>query len=671
MRRAISASLVLSAVAAAAAVAAPSSPTVPPARWVRVQLADRVTPEQVDALHAAGLEALQYVPENAYVGVVEAGEHADVARVAGVTRVSDVSRDDKLDDSLLSAATSVRTTVVAFRPESALDRAVAALGGVRHVGYALGDGGAAVREYTLPVAVVRTVAARDDVLLVTHGSGRPETEDEAAAQTLAKTAAGANSPRPGYEKFLKSVGATGKGVTIAIVDEGVDPNHPDLAGRIVRRYEHSPVPAEGHGTHVAGIAGGIGATLPVVGRAKDSQGLLYGLGIAPGVRFVDINAISTGADFPPADGFGIYTRQALASGASIWNASWTSGEGPGAGYVANAANLDQLTRDADDRKAGLQPFTFVFSAGNSGGPEARITGPKEAKNIISVASSIQRGSYPIGTAPDDERLSTFSSRGPARDGRILPTVTAPGQNIASTRATTGATCGTSPPPDGFLLYSLCSGTSMASPQVTGAVALLTEWWRARNRGATPSPAMVKALLVNTAVDMGEPNVPNIDEGWGRVSTGLLLDPKARRVTVDQKVVLTRRDQAYSVRVVPVDPRRPMKVTLVWTDPAGVPQERRTDRDTEEFSPPALVNDLNLSVAGKGGPFLGNVLSGGFSVRGGTADRLNNVEGVHVQRPSGAYTVTVKARNLPGDAIPGNSRRTEQDFALVISNARLA
>ena len=673
VRRLPAAALVALLACAGAAVAQPSLPApvvTPDGAWVHVQLADLVEPEQVDALAEAGLEAMQYVPDNAYVAFATDDAVRAARTVPGVTSVEVLRADEKLDPELpLDVRT--RVTVIGYRPEAGLDRTLLGRGAQRLVSAALGDGGMAIREYSLPAGLLASLSRRSDVLLVTAGTGRPETEDEATSQILASPATEGFSIKPGYEAFLKKVGVTGAGVTVTINDEGLDPNHPELSGRIVERYEHSPIPAEGHGTHVAGIAGGKGASLPALGRIKDENGFMYGMGIAPGVKFVDINAISTGADFPPAEGFGVYTKQALASGSTVWNASWTSGEGAGSGYVANAALLDALARDADDEKAGLQPFTFVFSAGNSGSREMSITAPKEAKNIIAVASTRSpRGALPINDGPDGESLSSFSSRGPARDGRLMPLVAAPGENIVSSRATTGTTCGETPMLDGFALYSLCSGTSMASPQVVGAVALLTEWWRKRNRGAAPSPAMAKAMLVNSATDIGERDIPNTDEGWGRVHLGALLDPTAKRIVVDQKVVLVRRGQAHTLRVKPIDPRKPMKVSLAWTDAPGLAQERRTDKDFEDFSPAALVNDLDLRVTAGKTRFWGNVFSGGRSVPGGRPDRLNNVENVFVAKPGGTYLVSVIAHNLPGDGIPGNKRRVDQDFALVLVNARL-
>jgi hypothetical protein len=262
-----------------------------------------------------------------------------------------------------------------------------------------------------------------------------------------------------------------------------------------------------------------------------------------------------------------------------------------------------------------------------------------------------------------DEVSGFSSRGPARDGRIAPTVAAPGGTIVSTRSLPASAVCNEPPTDGnsFGLYGLCSGTSMAAPHVTGAVALVTQWWRSRTVGLTPSPALTKALLVNTATDMAIPDVPNPNEGWGRVDLGTLFDPTAKRTYVDQKWVFTDPGDRRVFSVKAADPTKPLKVTLVWTDAPGTPQPDPTA--------PALVNDLDLLVEGQKVTYLGNNFADGASVAGGAADRLNNVESVYIRTPGGKrHRVVVEAANLPGDGVPGAGDTTDQDFALVISNA---
>jgi hypothetical protein len=334
--------------------------------------------------------------------------------------------------------------------------------------------------------------------------------------------------------------------------------------------------------------------------------------------------------------------------------------------------MDGLARDGDSETAGAQPFTLVFSAGNAGDGESTLTSPKEAKNIITVASSdSHRIRYELGSTEEStiDRVSTFSSRGPALDGRVAPTVAAPGQAVMSTRSNENPTftdctlpvetAVAQPEPQGFPHHAYCSGTSMASPHVAGAVALITQWWRRDHAGADPSPAMSKALLVNSATDMGDRDVPNGDEGWGRVNVGALLTPGVPRITTDQEHVLTDPGSCFGVSFAVADPSKPVRATLTWTDAPGAP-----DAD------PALVNDLDLVLTGAEGAFHGNRFSDGRSVIGVERDKLNNVENVWIDQPATTYELTVDATNLPGDGVPYGGDATDQDFALVVTNATL-
>lgn len=641
--------------------------------WVRIQLAGRATQATVDALHAAGITHLQYVPDDAYVAYASPAVAAAARRARGVSSVAPVPATAKLAGDLAGDAGTqgpIPIAVTSAGSSRAAIDAVARLGRIRSMDDLKGDGSMRVTEALVPARAAASLAARPDVLAVAPSGLRWSTEDEGSGQTLARNTP-AGIPVPGYGAFLSGLGIDGTGVTMAIVDDGIDENHPEFTGR-VQRFVYGPGtqgPPEGHGTHVAGIVGGKGAAIGPTGPRKDSAGLQYGLGIAPGVKLIDqpaiklANTLGPTKDFPPAGGFETYSRDSVRAGAVGWNASWTDGGGAGVGYNANAASLDALARDADRGTAGNQPFSFVFSAGNSG-PNARtITSPKEAKNILTVASS--KGHR----AGNIDEISSFSSRGPAKDNRIVPNITAPGETIVSARATSGVMCtaplsgkvADSPPPDGLGLYTGCSGTSMASPQVAGSVALIHQWWRKANAGADSSPAMDRALLINGATDLGKKDVPNSNEGWGRVDLRYMFDPTTARVLDDQRVVLTDPGQVHSLRVQAVDPAKPMRVTVAWTDAPGAPGAAK-----------ALVNDLDLTVTGPDGvSFKGNRFALGTSVTGGTADRLNNVENVWLNSASGVYDIAVSAFNLPADGVPGAGDGTDQDFALVITNATLA
>lgn len=485
----------------------------------------------------------------------------------------------------------------------------------------------------------------------------PARADEGTAQLLAGNVDPQGKPLPGYLDFLAAAGVDGTGVRVAVVDSGVDTTHPDLDDRVVevRNYSPLPIPVDelGHGTHVAGIIAGH-PDRP--GAAADVDGLALGQGLAPGAELISMNPLGLRAyGQVPLRGIEAVVelipglaRDAVRSGATIWNASWATGEGLERSTTTSARMLDAAARDADPETPGDQPLTLVFAAANAG-PKPRTIGAPPAKNVILVgASTGHRGTAPAGT------IMEGSSRGPLPDGRLAPTVVAPGVLVASARAGTGFFACYEPLPDAAR-HALCTGTSMATPHVAGALALVTQAWRRDHGGATPSPAMAAALLVNTARDLGEPDVPNTDEGWGQVDLRALLtgDPGAR-IAADQEHRLTAAGQRRRLYVVPADPAQPLRATLAWTDvPAPV---------AEDPAAPALVHDLDLRVDGAGGPVLGNVFRGGFSARGGAADRLHTIEHVKLAGPGrGARLVEVRAAALPDGA--------SQDYALVVSNAR--
>ena len=222
---------------------------------------------------------------------------------------------------------------------------------------------------------------------------------------------------------------------------------------------------------------------------------------------------------------------------------------------------------------------------------------------------------------------------------------------------------------GSSFYSLVSGTSQAAPHVAGAAALLRDWYVREVDPTPPSPALTKAILVNTAVDVAGgdsgknssiPAAPNSDEGWGRVSIGAALDATQREY-LDQSATNTLEANGQSVlRSYQVDDTaKPVRVTLAWTDP---PPATITGN--------AFVNDLDLEVSAGGRTYRGNWLAGGLSVPGGQADFRNNLENVVLPaNTSGRMSVKVVAKSLGGDGVPGNGKPLDQDFALVVSNAQ--
>jgi len=179
-----------------------------------------------------------------------------------------------------------------------------------------------------------------------------------------------------------------------------------------------------------------------------------------------------------------------------------------------------------------------------------------AKNIITV-----------GAVSDSGNMSSFSSWGPMDDGRVKPDIVANGEYLRST-------CPTD-------IYCYKSGTSMSGPVVTGASALLIEQY-VDMYSVSPSPAMTKALLINTAVDKGNTG-PDYSYGWG------LLDAESAVELIDGTYDNLWEDSLSHASTVEYTIYVPastdvLKVTTAWTDPAGTPGATA-----------ALVNDIDLEL----------------------------------------------------------------------------
>jgi len=502
----------------------------------------------------------------------------------------------------------------------------------------------------------------------------PMPEDEVSDQISAGNYSSGGVPYTGYQGWLADIKLDGTGVTVGIVDDGIDDSHPDLAGRVVSLDYGGGTEPEGHGHHVAGIVAGSGSI-----GTTDGNGFLYGLGVAPAANLIDQAVLTSGSSASYRKVVRDCVSTAGPNGVKgyIQNNSWGSGSGnpPGTNttYESVERAYDLYVRDADDLAPGNQQLIICFSAGNEGenngcpAPPQTLTRPKAAKNIIVTGATNNyrpaRGLY----ANSIEHLAVFSSRGPAADGRIKPDVCQPGAWIASLRAGSDSLWG-----DIDSNYRWCGGTSQACPHTAGCAALLTQWWQGAHGGQRPSPALVKALLINSAVDMNAlgdtiggcsswesttPTIPNEAEGWGRVNLRAILQAPVPIEMTDQTEVFQSPGETYTVSGYVADPSRPVRVTLVWTDAAGA-----------IGADPALVNDLDLTVSVNGTVYRGNNFSGGFTVAGGTADSINNVENVFLPTgTSGPLEVEVAAATLEGNGVPGNTDSTDQDFALVLYN----
>jgi subtilisin family serine protease len=282
--------------------------------------------------------------------------------------------------------------------------------------------------------------------------------------------------KPSLDRSVAQIGApaahqkgiTGKGVKVAIVDTGVDEKHPDLAGQQIAEKNFTTDPDNtdnvGHGTHV-------GSTV----ASHDSK---YG-GVAPGAQLLDAKVcVEFGCQESwILDGM----RWAAEQGAQVINMSLGGSDTP------EADPLEQAVNDLTAQYGTL----FVIAAGNSGSP-GTVGSPSTAEAALSV-----------GAVDRADKLAPFSSKGPrVGDSGLKPEVTAPGVDIVAAKA-------------GSSDHVAFSGTSMATPHVAGAAALL------RQQHPDWTPAQLKSALATTAKPTE--GVSAFDQGAGRINVAKAID----------------------------------------------------------------------------------------------------------------------------------------------------
>ncbi len=417
----------------------------------------------------------------------------------------------------------------------------------------------------------------------------------------------------------------------------------------------------GHGTINASIVGGYNLTQGF--PYTDPESYSFGLGIHPYVK-LGVTKI-----FAPDFTNPSYVPMVNAmhrDGTRISNNSWGAYTNS---YTTDSQTYDFIVRDARRGEPGNQEMTVVFSSGNGGAN--KLTIPSNAKNVITVGASENLrvgldGCRIDSTGGDDiQSLIDFSSGGRTLDGRKKPEIVAPGTHIQGASSqdinyTGSGVCGPPNYPVGQSLYTWSSGTSHSAPAVAGAAALVRQYFQ-QSTGQPASPAMIKAFLTNSTNYMtghrANDNLPGDSQGWGLVNLGRALD-NIQRMLIDQTQTLTESGKTVTLRGRVADPTKPFRVTLAWTDAPGSPAGN------------PVVNDLDLKVEVGGKTYFGNNFSGAVSAEGGSPDKLNNVEAVWAPvAATGEFVVTVTAAQIAGDGVPGNTDVSDQDFALVVYNAR--
>ncbi|WP_345391445.1 S8 family peptidase [Nonomuraea salmonea] len=319
-------------------------------------------------------------------------------------------------------------------------------------------------------------ADKDDLPTLWSASGEPRLRDGLAKVWLdgkVHATLEHSVPQVGAPQAWQD-GYDGTGVKVAVLDTGIDENHPDVTGKITetRNFtdDESVKDEHGHGTHVAATVAGTGN-----GAGGQRKGVAPGAQLAIG-KVLDKRG--SGSESQVLAGMEWAARE---SGADIVSMSLGGGATDGTDPLSVA--VDRLTEETGS--------LFVIAAGNEG-DDYTVGSPGAASSALTV-----------GAVDGDDALASFSSRGPRLDEAIKPDITAPGVNITAARAS-GTTLGT--PVDD--LYTRLNGTSMATPHVAGAAAILAQRhpdWKA---------GRLKDALVSTAktIDGQTP----FEQGGGRL-----------------------------------------------------------------------------------------------------------------------------------------------------------
>jgi subtilisin family serine protease/PKD repeat protein len=442
----------------------------------------------------------------------------------------------------------------------------------------------------------------------------------------------------------------GTGITCGIWEDGLVKDHIEFGNRILSK---EGTVEQTHATHVAGTILAAGINPSAKGMAPKATAYTY---------FFD-NDFSEMAALASEDEGGLLFSNHSYGTVTGWskpNGVWTWYGDPAISneedyrhgfYNARAQRVDEL--------AYLAPYyTIVWAAGNDRFETGDGTHPADcnkgtgydciipdatSKNIITVGAVQKVLNY---TSASSVPMSWFSSWGPTDDGRIKPDVVAAGVDVFSLSA------------DGANTYTNSTGTSMATPNVTGSLMLLQELNAKLNAGNYLKASTIKALAIHTAKEAGPKPGPDYQFGWGLLDVKAAADVLLRNDNAETRIVEERLHNK-DVYQFSIKPRLNTKITLTlsWTDPAGIAPAASLDPLTK-----MLVNDLDVRLIDEDGivtlPWVLNPSVPQAQATTGDNTR-DNVEKIELETPlNKTYTVLVRHKN--------ELQHAAQDFSLIVT-----
>lgn len=379
---------------------------------------------------------------------------------------------------------------------------------------------------------------------------------------------------------------TGEGLVVSIKEKAFDKTNIDFKGRIVNPDQIDAL-FTAHATNTATLIAGAGNTEP------DKKGVAWKARLAS-AKFDNL--------FPDS------TAELMRLGISVQNHS----------YGVNIENYYGLEAQAYDQQSTHYPsLLHVFSSGNMGDQTSTVGSYATISNVANLSGQFKmsKNSLCVGAVDESGTLARQSSRGPAYDGRVKPEIVAYGSG----------------------------GTSESAALVSGMALLVQQAYQTQHTGKIPPASLVKAVLLNSAEDIGRPEV-DFETGFGNANAlGAVKTIMENRFFTDS---LTLTEERIFTVLVPAACAQ-LKATLVWHDLAAQPNATQ-----------ALLNDLDLELVHLATqthwkPWVLNHYPHPDSLLQPAqrqADHLNNVEQVSLNQPqAGKYELHVRGYQVPKGA----------------------